>query len=1043
MKRAYQTAESGPQDGREVTGRGAYLSLLSRLAVLCFCAATLAVGIFVPAQGQAADTWRILAIRVSFPLESPDDETTSGDGGFDLRPFADVREQYRFPFDIPPHDRSYFEAHLQALANYYRTVSQGQLEIDYEVYPRNPAASYALSTPLKNYGNGRSRQEMDARITRLFRDGIAAADSAEGDHLDFSQFQAFAVFHAGLGGESSQALNDIPSAFVSAADLEKYVGGPVPVDGGARTVEGGMLLPEATSADGRGGLNGTLARFFANLLGLPGLSNFEDDLPAVGDWSLMDTGANNFVSAARLGLPPLTGNSADTVLVGFIPSRMLAWSRMRLGWLIPQIVTHNDTVRIVAPHVVSGLPQAVQVPVSADEYFLLENRISRLNLRGRAPHIEFSRGAEGGAWLSVDDYDAFIPGSGLLIWHIDEAVVRAAADGAAVNCNPRYRIATAQYRRGVSLEEADGLEDIGNISSGRIIQGGIVSFSDIEGGPQDPFYAGNNARFGPDTHPDTRSNLGYATGITVEILSPPGDTMTVAITFAQQQDAWPVTGLPPVGLQAPRAIDLDGDGTKEIIRSQPPEISSELSAWDIDGKSRGGFHFASAFTPAVGRLPLQHPTIDPEGIVGSFQNTPLAWLDGNLVALSPAGDLPSDARISTLPVVARFSGNRPVDIWGWSHGSVRWGDAAPGSSGTVNLGAASISSVAVGNIDADPANELIVLTATGHLFAVESNGASREIASLADPIVGAPVLADLDRDGDDEIAVVTADGAVHILSADGPVFQSAPVPGGAGSSPVLGDLDGDGFVEILFGGAGRLWGMRFNGVLQTDTPLSFPLKDETGLIEAPPALADLDDDGSVDILAGSTGGLVYGLRSSGESLPGFPLAAVGAIRTSPLVEDLDADGTLELVVFTDTGAVHLWRLESVDPSFTGNRVIWGQLGGGPGNAGRLLQLPQADPPDAQSTLLPPDRAYCYPNPIRNASARIRFYLGDNAQIEVTILNAIGEIVDRLSLTDPVARTDNEIPWDTSDYASGLYICRIEAVADGRSEVRFVKAAVIR
>ena len=60
-----------------------------------------------------------------------------------------------------------------------------------------------------------------------------------------------------------------------------------------------------------------------------------------------------------------------------------------------------------------------------------------------------------------------------------------------------------------------------------------------------------------------------------------------------------------------------------------------------------------------------------------------------------------------------------------------------------------------------------------------------------------------------------------------------------------------------------------------------------------------------------------------------------------------------------------------------------------------------------------------------------------------VLNALGEIVDRLSLENPVPRTDNEIFWDTSDYASGLYICRVEAVSTDRSEVRFVKAAVIK
>jgi len=34
-------------------------------------------------------------------------------------------------------------------------------------------------------------------------------------------------------------------------------------------------------------------------------------------------------------------------------------------------------------------------------------------------------------------------------------------------------------------------------------------------------------------------------------------------------------------------------------------------------------------------------------------------------------------------------------------------------------------------------------------------------------------------------------------------------------------------------------------------------------------------------------------------------------------------------------------------------------------------------------------------------------------------------------------------WDTREYASGLYICRIEAVSGSRKEVRLIKAAVIR
>ena len=71
-----------------------------------------------------------------------------------------------------------------------------------------------------------------------------------------------------------------------------------------------------------------------------------------------------------------------------------------------------------------------------------------------------------------------------------------------------------------------------------------------------------------------------------------------------------------------------------------------------------------------------------------------------------------------------------------------------------------------------------------------------------------------------------------IFSSGSMTAQSAPVPGGAGSAPVLGDLDEDGYIEVIFGGEGRLWVVRFNGVHQTDTPIAFPLKDETGLISA-------------------------------------------------------------------------------------------------------------------------------------------------------------------------------------------------------------------
>ncbi len=982
-----------------------------------------------------ADTWRVLAVRVSFPPENPDNETTSGNGTFDLSVEGADRV---YPFDAPPHDRAYFEAHLQALANYYRDISRGQLIIEYDVYPQDPTASYVLETPLIDYGNGRTRREINARVTRLFRDGIRAADVADGATIEFSKYRAFAVFHAGLGGEAGQKLNDVPSAFIFPRDLFELVDGPISVNNGAFEVTSGMLLPEAISADGRGGLNGTLARFFASQLGVPGLSDFENDLPAIGDWSLMDTGANNQIDAARLGIQPDDPDAAGTILIGFLPSRMMAWSRMQLGWLQPLAITRNDTVEIAASGSASDLPQAVRVPISATEYFLIENRLSRLSVENRIPQIAFS--TPHNVWLSADDYDAFIPGSGILIYHIDDAVIRASNAEKHINSHPDYEIANAQYRRGIALEEADGLRDIGNVSASRIIQSGIISFSSIKGAAEDAFYIGNNAVFSPHTSPNTRSNLGYDSGITIEVLSPPGEVMTVAIRFANQQDNWPITNLNPARL-SPRVIDLDGDGIMELLRRS--EFPSS-GAWHITGApyrvnsmpfgtvyNGDGSSFAASTTPAIDGT-RQVPIF----ISHRAGTTRTHWRSGD--AIHDAIDPPHV--FSSAPVIANFPAAK-VDIWGRSDGKIEWGHFFFESTGSVALGGA-IQSLGVGNIDGDLDNELVAITRSGQVHLIHAAGQSHLLAAFASPVIGSAALADLDRDGDDDIAVVTADGVLSILDAQGLAFASDPVP--AHSSPVVADIDADGFVEVLFGGQGKLWAYRFNAVLQTEGALAFPLKDDTGPIEAPPVLADIDDDASPDIFAGTRGGLLYGLTAQGHALSGFPLLLPGPIVSSPLIDDLDNDGTLELVVYTADGSAQLFHLETIDPSYTGNDIIWGQLGGGPGNAGKLLQQIGDVAAPTGTALLPAARAYVYPNPVHHGDrARIRFFLSQPAQISVAIYNPLGEKVADLAHANPMPNTDNEIAWDVTDYASGLYICRLQASDGTRTEVRFIKAAVIK
>ncbi|HDN67735.1 MAG TPA: hypothetical protein ENF86_02150, partial [Firmicutes bacterium] len=132
----------------DIVPRSANLRIL-----LCSCFLLLS-GSSVP----AVQHWRILALRVEFPRERPDNPTTTGDGTFDLRQFQDpeVQETYRgHYYDTPPHNRQYFCWHLEAMANYYQKVSDGKLQINFDLFPHASDSSYQMPRELLSYGNGR------------------------------------------------------------------------------------------------------------------------------------------------------------------------------------------------------------------------------------------------------------------------------------------------------------------------------------------------------------------------------------------------------------------------------------------------------------------------------------------------------------------------------------------------------------------------------------------------------------------------------------------------------------------------------------------------------------------------------------------------------------------------------------------------------------------------------------------------------------------------------------------------------------------------
>ena len=756
------------------------------MLLLGFC-----FSLLLSAATAADDDWRILALRVDFPRENPDEPTTTGVGAFDMR----SAEDYALPYDLPPHDRAYFERHLTALARYYEVVSEGRVEISSEVFPRVAQQAYTLPQPMLHYGNGRTTEEIGVKWIELVGHALhAALADPDGPRLD--EFNSFLVFHAGVGYETGE-LNDIRSVFLSESDFAHFNGGPLTVDGAE--IDQAWILPESPSLNGRAGLNGLLAKFFGHQLGLPGLSNFADGLPALGSWSLMDVGANvsGYVRTDSLAW-----------VVGFAPPHPMAWSKMQLGWIEPVVVRRDTVLSLLATDRSGDLPKAVRIPIDECEYFLLENRQQR-GESGDAEKVWINPdqvAIEEGVWVAVEEYDAFVPGSGVLIWHVDEGVMMRAEDPSAANNQAHWQA--------IALEEADGYRDIGHPVFERQRQ--------IEGSPDDPFFVGGQTLFGSATRPDSRSNREWETGIEIEVLSAPGDTMQVAIRFGRARPGWP-QDLPGDGRL--QAADLDGDGVEELLF-----------------EAGGGVGYATGDGVAAWRVPGARLLAAGDGRPEVFVRR-----DAEVSAWDAGIDQPRwRLALDAVPLDAQFSAGAEAELRIVGAEQLYVVDAI---SGELKEQRSQIAPAAMppaaGDLDGDGQVEQVVASAGGQV----EIGA--HVVDLGDSLAAPPVLGDLDGDGRLEVVLLARGGAIHALRADGLRHADFPAAlprfaevGELVFEPVLCDVDADGKQEIFVASHSGIFGVDDDGRLLPGFPL---------LMAAPPTaspvVVDLDGDGRLALAA--------------------------------------------------------------------------------------------------------------------------------------------------------------------------------------------------
>ncbi|MEX1121518.1 MAG: hypothetical protein WED82_05260, partial [Balneolales bacterium] len=497
-------------------------------------------------QQYTADKVNIVAVMVEF--QQDDNRFTSGNGSFNL-PYLDRDD---IIIDPLPHDRFYFEAHLEFVKNYYERVSNGKLDVDYMVLPD----VYQLDEEMAAYSPLGEDGDENYKLAHLTQETWAKV-AAQGD-FDASAYDQeqtmFVIFHAGagrdlelLGTSLNKTPQDIPSVYLGHNTLERLLDEPgfqgFQIDNSNFRITNTAILPQTETRPGEDvtgeeyvlelSINGMLTATVGSFLGLPDLFNTETGDAGIGRFGLMD-GASIFS------------------YLGMFPPEPSAWEKVHMGWQEPIDIELDPVKKIELPAAVLNQENSIaRHRISKDEYFLIENRHRDPNHEGVTITIkkpggeresvtisnsdtrfdpfdsaEYDELLPKGVVVDVSNFDWSLPGGldigedeeegteddktlsgGILIWHIDDAVIKKKINDNAINNDPD--------RKGVSLVEADGARDIGRETEGldgtRFNQGHAYDFwwsgndFTVITGNREQFIVYEN-RFGKDTNPSNHSN---------------------------------------------------------------------------------------------------------------------------------------------------------------------------------------------------------------------------------------------------------------------------------------------------------------------------------------------------------------------------------------------------------------------------------------------------------------------------------------------------------------------------------------------------------
>ena len=964
-----------------------------------------------------SDSLKILAVMVEFKEDN--DQTTAGNGKFG----SIFTKDYGLTILDPlPHNAQYFADHLEFAKNYFTKASNGKLGIKYKVLP----SVITVSKSIRNYAPAPRESSLDS-VGRFAKEVWQLASSQFASE-DFSKYDLFTIFHAGVGREFSPPGSlgnerDIPSVYLGFNSLKRIFGNTFngfPVNAGNYTIKNSMILPATNSREVSGTgekvlvqltINGLLVSSIASHLGLPDLFNTSNGITAIGRFGLMD-GESIFAYS------------------GIFPAGLSAWERTFLGWDSPVEVKLEDAkLNLTAISAkLNNDTTIIKVPINSTEYYLIENRArdskkDGLNLTYKIGgetkkfYVDKDRGkfqwymvdTLAGVVTDIDDIDWAVPGNGIVIWHIDEKIINQKLSSNEINADPK--------NRGVDIEEADGTQDIGE------------KFQTIFGEEygratdEDLWYKDNPAKlyknkFGSDTKPNSNANDGSSSLITLENFSVPSNKMSFNILFGNENVR--LTSKLNLNVNDPKFLYIPNNALNEFIIVD----NNKLKRYPIDGSA---YEESSEFGSA---RPVVFVFGNKKYIV-SAQDDRFNLVVGE-IGSSKYSQLKLSKQISS-PLIFIENSQDAFLIAGTADGFVF--KLSMKSFELNGITAATFSKIAdsrIIQVNAINADNFYVVTEN----ALYDNKQTKIVFPSS---VLQSALVNNTKTNFVSCIVLTSNNKISVIQ-NGQIVKEINVGAGSNVSSFSVSVNqSSGQPLILVSNGTMIEAFYLSGAMADN----YPIYASTGENYDQNLLAsDLNGDLIPEIIVSTKGGKIYAFDgATSKIVKPFPISVGQNVNFTPVIyrhtpyQSMGPTALQALAVIDINNTLHNWVIGLTNDDFT-----WVN---GLRNSSNNSSLNYSTQIETNQEYLPDAKVYNWPNPVYAGVTNIRFYVSEDSNVKIRIFDLAGDLAGEISV---VAKGgfDNEAAWDVSNIQSGVYCANIEANSStGKSANKIIKIAVIK